>query len=167
MKVIFLDIDGVLNSNDFFASNHQDVVAFYKGHESCWNNINVSIKRQMMDIDFDKLKILKSVIDETHAKVVVTSSWKKMHIYPYIVNEFNKLGIPIIGHTNDNGSDRGMGIKRYLLTHKVDEYVIIDDDIFDDYDDEIMNRLVKTSFYNGGLQDSHKEELIKKLTKKH
>lgn len=167
MKVIFLDIDGVLNSNEFFASNHDDVVAFYKEHEFDWNDINVCIKRQMMDIDFDKLKILKSVIDETHAKVVIISSWKKMRIYPYIIDKLNEQGIPIIGYTIDNGSNRGSGIKKYLLEHKVDEYVILDDDIFDDYDDEIMDKLVKTCFYNGGLQEEHKEELIKKLTKKH
>lgn len=57
MKVIFLDIDGVLNSDDYIdiAKNSQ------------------AIERH---IDIDKVKLLKKTIDETGAKTVLTSSWR-------------------------------------------------------------------------------------------
>lgn len=163
MKVIFLDIDGVLNSDDFFASNHDEVKQFYKDNKYDLNNAQLLIKRQMMDIDFERLDILKKVIIVTNSQVVITSSWKQLKIFPYIVDELIEFGIPIIGYTIDNGIDRGSGIKRYLMENSVDEYVIIDDDIFDDYDEEIINKLVKTSFYNGGLKEEHAKELIKRL----
>ena len=163
MKVIFLDIDGVLNSDDFFASNHDLVKQLYKDNEYNLDSVDFLVKRQMMDIDFSKLDVLKSIINETDSKVVITSSWKKLKIFPYVVNELISLGIPIIGYTIDNGSDRGNGIKRYLMENKVDQYVILDDDIFDDYDQEIMNGLVKTSFYSGGLEEKHAKELIRRL----
>ncbi len=57
MKVIFLDIDGVLNSDDYIdiAKNSQ------------------AIERH---IDIDKVKLLKKAIDETGAKTVLTYSWR-------------------------------------------------------------------------------------------
>ena len=57
MKVIFLDIDGVLNSDEYIdrAKNSQ------------------GIERH---IDIDKVKLLKKAIDETGAKTVLTSSWR-------------------------------------------------------------------------------------------
>jgi len=167
MKIIFLDIDGVLNSNAFFASNDSAVKKLYQNTKYSSDDINFLVKRQMMDIDCNKLNLLKSVIDETGAKVVLTSSWKRLRIYPYIAIKLNDLGIPIIDCTIDNGNDRGTGIKQYLFEHQVDNYVILDDDIFDDYDDELMRKLVKTSFYNDGLQEKHKVELIKRLKKQH
>ena len=59
MKVIFLDIDGVLNSDEYF-----DKI----------ENLNVQgIERE---IDVNKIKLLKRAVDETKAKVVLTSSWR-------------------------------------------------------------------------------------------
>ena len=59
MKVIFLDIDGVLNSYEYF-----DKI----------ENLNVQgIERE---IDVNKIKLLKRAVDETKAKVVLTSSWR-------------------------------------------------------------------------------------------
>ena len=163
MKVIFLDIDGVLNSNDFFASNHDLVKQFFKENEYDYNNVNLLVERQMLDIDFTELKMLKDVIIKTDSQVVITSSWKKLKIFPYIVKEFIAFGIPVIGYTIDNGSNRGTGIKKYLMENKVDQYVVLDDDIFPDYDEEIMDRLVKTSFYDNGLEEKHIKKMIKKL----
>ena len=161
LKIVFLDIDGVLNSSDFFASNCEEVKKF----KYDLNDTYMLLKRQMMDIDYKKVAILKEIINETDAKVVITSSWKKLKIFPYVMCNLICEGIPIIDITHDKGYDRGTGIKKYLLEHDVDVdgYVILDDDIFNDYDEEIINKLVKTSFYHGGLEEKHAKEIIKKL----
>lgn len=57
MKVIFLDKDGVLNSDDFFDRTD--------------NKDNEASK---IDVDLEKLKLLKQAVDATGAKVVVTAS---------------------------------------------------------------------------------------------
>ncbi len=165
MKILFLDIDGVLNSDEYFRENHDDVKRLYKDSLYNKDDIDFLLKRQMLDIDINKLLMLKNALNGTDVKVVIISSWKKLKIFPYVVRELIKRGLPIIDFTIDNGSDRGAGIKKYLIDYQVDDYVIIDDDIFDDYDQEILSKLIKTSFYNGGLKKEHVNELIKRLKK--
>lgn len=165
MKVIFLDIDGVLNCSDYFTSMLKKINQFYELLKHNPHDIDLLVKRQMMDIDYSKLVIIKNIVIETGAKIVIISSWKNLRIYPYVQKKLIDLGIPVIDITIDNGSDRGTGIKKYLNQHKIDEYVIIDDEIFDDYDETILNKLVKTNFYNGGLQEKHELGLIKRLKK--
>lgn len=59
MKIIFLDIDGVLNSDEYF-----DKIKYLKieGIES--------------EIDRKKVKLLQEAVKQTGAKVVLTSSWR-------------------------------------------------------------------------------------------
>ncbi|MGM9878817.1 MAG: HAD domain-containing protein [Bacilli bacterium] len=57
MKAIFLDVDGVLI--------HQN----YKNKET-------------ENIDEEKIKLLKKIIDETSAKIILTSNWRR----PYTEN---------------------------------------------------------------------------------
>lgn len=57
MKVIFLDIDGVLNS-DFWIKNHKKEI------------------REGILIDEDKVKLLKQIILKTNAVVVLHSGWR-------------------------------------------------------------------------------------------
>jgi hypothetical protein len=66
MKVIFLDIDGVLNSNDWYVYRHGkmlagDIVKEYPLHE------------------FDPKAIvrLNKIIAQTGAKIIVSSTWRK------------------------------------------------------------------------------------------
>ena len=165
MNIIFLDIDGVLNSLNYFIERHPKVLELY-AHEDYDNNALLKMKRLMLDIDIKKLNILKEIVEETNSYVVVISSWKSLGTFPYVMNKLIDMGIPIIGKTDDYNSNRGEGIKRYIKENNIENYVILDDEIFEDYDEEILKHLVKTSFYEDGLEVKHKEKAIKKLIKK-
>ena len=160
MDVVFLDIDGVLNSDEYFASNNNDVIKYYKENKDISNNIEKRITVQMMDIDMNKFNMLKDAVNALGVYVVIVSSWKKLSVYPQLKEKLISMGLPIIGETKDNGSDRGNGIKNYLKVHEVSNYVILDDDIFKDYDDELLSRLIKTSFYEDGLKEEHIDRLF-------
>lgn len=162
MNVIFLDIDGVLNSINYFIKRHPKVLELFENNKYL-DDISLKLKRMMLDIDLDKLKLLKEIIDKTGSYIVITSSWKKLEIFPFVREQLISWGIPVIGITVDNNSNRGEGIKKYLKENSVKSYVILDDDIFDDYDEELLQHLVKTSFYSDGLTDEHKKKVIEKL----
>lgn len=53
----------------------------------------------------------------------------------------------------------------------VQDFVILDDEIFDSYDEKLMEKLIKISDTNGinygeGLQPKHIQKIIQKLGKK-
>ena len=164
MNVIFLDIDGVLNSKDYFIESHPKVLELCEGNKFN-HDTKFKLERMMLDIDPNKLEILKDIINETEANVVITSSWKRLNIFPHIKEKLISIGIPVIGETIDNSENRGEGIKRYLMENNVSEYIILDDDIFDDYDEDLLSHLIKTSFNDGGLVEAHKKLILKKLVK--
>ncbi len=166
MKIIFLDFDGVLNNESFFIKRHRNMQGLRMIDLNKINETDLKVKYLLCEIDLDNLDILKEIINDTDSKVVVISSWKKLKVFYKVSKHLVNLGIPIIGMTSDNSDNRGEGIKNYLKNHEVDNYIVIDDDIFPDYDEEIMNHLVKTSFYNCGLTEENKEEAINKLNGK-
>ena len=164
MKIIFLDIDGVLNTRNYMIKNHERVVRFYSDYKEMYkNNFNLHVDRLMLDIDYEKLNILRDIVEKTNAKIVIISSWKSLGVYDEVAKRLIEMGIPIIGKTDDGLDGRGHGIYRYLNTHNVIDYVILDDDIFSDYDENLLRHLVKTSFYTDGLTDKHAKKLIKMM----
>ena len=165
VKIIFLDIDGVLNSQKYFIENRRNVLKFYADHsgENYNDNYELTISRLIMNMDKDKLLMLRDIILETGAKVVVVSSWKTLSVYEDVAKKLIEMGIPIIDKTSDNNIDRGTGIYNYLMTHDVNNYVILDDEIFSDYDENLLSHLIKTSFYRDGLTNEHAKILIKRL----
>ena len=152
MKIIFLDVDGVLNSIK--------------------NLINVSNKNHRpysgYDYPFDEkcLKNLKRIVDETNAYIVITSTWRMHEIGKSILlNELKKYGLDerVIGYTDILHQSRGEEILRYL--DKLGEniiFIILDDDndfkSLDDY-------LIQTD-YQYGLTEKETKLAIKKLNKK-
>lgn len=154
MKVIFLDIDGVLNSDEYF-DRIKDIKA-------------EGIERE---VDVEKVKLLKKAIEETGAKIVLTSSWRYKRNAQYLKELLLRYNIytdstPFIEHK------RGLEIKQWLLEHvDVENYVILDDEVFDSYDEELMKRLIKISNCNGhtfgeGLLLEDVDEIIKRLGRK-
>lgn len=153
MKIIFLDVDGVLND----AHTPDRAPGGYIG-------INSGMVAQ-----------LKRIIDCTDAKVVLVSTWKsewdknpeniKSADGKYLAECMRNAGIEIMDKTEDHISNRGEGIAKYLSTKtNVESWIVLDDDMFADYQKYgITPHLVRTSFGYGGLTQKHADQAIDKL----
>lgn len=135
MKIIFLDVDGVLNYDGCSAR-----CGFYYGVED------------------SKVELLKKIIDATGAKIVLSSTWRlgfdnKGHRLEdhakYLKEKLAKYGLEIYGMTPEVGGwhgQRGREIKLWLTAHEeTDEWVVLDDEYFDDFPENgIMPHWVET-----------------------
>jgi hypothetical protein len=140
MKVIFLDIDGVLNSEEFLKNNHGEAI----------DRMNVSI--------------LKNVIDKTGAVVVMSSAWRLWFDDKMMPKEgysqslhdiLNEFGIKLFGKTPDFSTDeirvnktfshvKAKEIKAWIIENEsVDKYAVIDD--LDLRNEEVNAHLVRTN----------------------
>lgn len=157
-KYIFLDIDGVLNSMDWFKQNKH-----VKGY---------------MEINPDKVRMLKEIVDCTGAKIILSSTWRSLaahddkpehEMYTYLKTSLEEFGLSISDQTPCIQQNRPQKIKVWLEnnTNEDDRYVSLDDDYsYDAYKEYgIEEHLVKTSFYepSGGLRKEHVEKTIKIL----
>lgn len=116
MKVIFLDIDGVLNT----AFNCKKM-ALSKG-PSC-DDYGILF-------DPEAVKYLKRIIEETGAEIVISSSWKYTYPYQEFLRMWEDRDLPgsVIDVTPNVSKHRGDDIDQWLREcGHVTDYVIIDD----------------------------------------
>ena len=143
MKVIFLDVDGVLNSNayvDYTLKNN--------------------VKGILEEIDPKTIEMLKYALDVTDAQIVVSSSWRNIRKFEQLKELFLRYGINLDEKTPVLGHERGLEIKQYLEEHvDIDQYLILDDDMFDSFDEENH----EDHSYGDGLQIKHIEQIIKRF----
>lgn len=161
MKVIFLDIDGVLvNRHFWFKLQAQNKKPRDEEHTHLFDPVCISN--------------LNELVEKTGAKIVISSTWRYLGIdrLREIFKRRNMLG-DIIGLTTIerfedvssiySGESRGRQIQEYLDTHpEIENYVIIDDD--SDMLESQMNNFVHTTFDHGFLK-AHLDDAIKILNK--
>ena len=143
-KIIFLDIDGVLNCN----SSDPYMPNGYVG------------------IDEDKLQNLKYIVDQTGAEIYLTSTWKHgwspresgKFIQDDFGNEidfrFSAAGLQITNKTYEGLGGRGDGIYHVLITldPAPEGWVVLDDEYWPDFPIfDIDTHFVKTEWYGMGL----------------
>ena len=163
-KVIFLDIDGVLNSN---RTLYEDI-----------------------SLEDDLILNLKELIDKTGAKIILSSSWRlSTEAISELMDKLDKFGLVISGMTCDGVDldwlekyefdttkkyldtkfdydenrqikithDRGAEIFKWLHDHDDCAYVILDDEIEDikPYFNESV--IVKTSYKTGLTKEDVKK----------
>lgn len=120
MKIIFLDIDGVLNSDVFYDDRYNRLKSgqFVPEHPYC-------------EFCKDNVDNLNYILAETGAEIVVSSTWR---FHDDINKVLRDVGVSkdIIGITPSCSSRvRGAEIYMYLSEHyndNIDDYVILDDD---------------------------------------
>ena len=170
MKVIFLDVDDVLNNE----------------HTKARCNT-------VRGVDSTLVRKLKKIVDATDAAIILSSTWRlgynKDHqdlkdFTKYLANKLGKCHLRSVGYTPDlgrNGILRGNEIKAWLDKNDdvVTEWVVLDDENFTDFyacgivphwvqpvnglTDEDVEHAIK--ILNGELNEQ-KEESKEKKTRK-
>ena len=152
MKLIFLDIDGVLNSHKFLENLPED----------------------SFGIDNSRLPILKRITVSTDAKIVLSSSWRKnwdiesekrTALGNSLVELFAKFGLEIFDKTPEiDYYRRNDEIKSILKKYDdiVESYVILDDMKlgWEDLSDTVVNT---NDRIGRGLEEEHADKAIEIL----
>lgn len=160
MTIIFLDIDGVLNS--------------------------MSCKVKIEGFDFvedEKILLLKEIIDLTGAKVVLSSTWRfgwyamehiehpdegdlrDIRMFKALRDKLSEYGIELSGYTEDFGR-RGAEISAWLKNWQgepIESYVVLDDMGGKEMQPH-CKYLVQTSMTHG-LQEKYIKQVLKILGK--
>ncbi len=154
MKILFLDIDGVLNSREYDRKRN-------------WN--------EQTDIDETRLPLVKEIVDRTGADIVLISTWRSHwngeeslcdEDGKYINRLFAKYGLSIYDKTPDLGllSKRKDEVKAWLAEHagEIERFAILDDYCFGW--DDLSDFYVHTDpDYGLGLEEEHVAKAVSLL----
>lgn len=156
-RMIFLDIDGVLNHSGYFKT---------------------ALAMQELDpIDPECIKNLNAIVEQTGANIVISSSWRMMADIETITNLLKDKGFigrviggtPDIYKTHSFNAPRGCEIKKWiddniddkgLISYK--KYIIIDDD--SDMLLEQAEHFIHTTFDSGLTQSLAYRATLKLLS---
>ena len=134
MKILFLDVDGVLNCK------------------------TTNFKTSLWPFDRHKAFLVGRILDKTDAKLVLSSSWRHhpdgvATVEKHVFKVYDKT--PVLSGTYN----RGYEIKAWLDDHPgVEKYAILDDD-----DDMIEGQVLFQTTWEEGLTEEIADQIIKYL----
>ncbi len=144
-NIIFLDFDGVLNT--------RYTMDKWKG----WAGLEDS-----------KIRLLKELVDNTKSIIVLTTSWRHSWDFAsykepetstgnYIYRKFKENGLTIRSKTESLGG-RGKEINAWLNKYPHGNWIVLDDEIFEDFEEYgIHSHLVETDYEYGLTDDDVKK----------
>ena len=178
MKVVFLDVDGVLN-----CKNTKEVI---------WRDNG---KQGFHGVEDGKTELLAEIVKTTDAVIVLSSTWRLNKVksifdnylflddlddeeydespdksaYKYLEMRLKQHGLEIYDDTPDSGGaySRGKEINQWLEAHpEVTGYVILDDEEFRDFETYGLTDHVVYTTYAKGLTKKQVKEAIDILNQK-
>lgn len=121
MKILFLDIDGVLNSREWYLRNK--------------NNIELEsglMYRHQEELDPNACDLVNELCTEFSLSIVISSTWRRLHTLGDIQKMLASRGLhaPVIGATPQLRSGfRGQEVDEWLYDNPGSiRHVILDDD---------------------------------------
>lgn len=162
MKVLFLDMDGVLNSDPYLLDNGTEMTP--TGRQLTWPHGHIDPKN---------VEILNRILLTSGASVVLSSSWRRLINLEDLTKVLRTRGYkgPDLMDLTPTARDlpgwqpftpRRKEIQVWLDGHpEVDHYVILDDDP----DAEIKGHYIQTDCMTGLVEDQV-EEALRILKKK-
>lgn len=148
-KIIFLDVDGVLNSMKFDRWLQDHHMKQYYGYEL---------------LDQNALLNLQDIVFVTGANIVLSSSWRLSNsCCERLSQQLLPYGLQFIDKTVClRQEDRGEEIKEWLSRHsEVDHFVILDDE--DDFEDKKLKKHFVQTTFDSGLLEEHVNKAIEIL----
>lgn len=145
MKVVILDIDGVLNNQKW----ERDVMNKYSvGTDFIFNQ--------------DAMFLLKQLVEVTGARIVISSSWRISEFSrDLIMDNFWPYRLSVYSWTGQEAGTRGHQIAEWLERHSyVTNYVAFDDD--EDLE-ELGDHFIKVTTWDG-LRADHVQRAMNILT---
>jgi hypothetical protein len=163
MKIIFLDIDNVLNSDVYTESE------MYKQATAGMSDAKIMLVAHHLHLDPDALKLINDLVNRSGAEVVLSSTWRTKYSPAEVTKMMQGRGatFTVTASTPDltrgrmsRYVSRGAEISAYLRGYDVKpEYVILDDR----YDmDHHKEHLVQTEM-KYGLTKEHVEKALEIL----
>lgn len=168
-NIIFLDVDGVLNSDGYYDS---------------LKDVPLKERDEFDEIGDYHLQMLAKIYHTCNAKIVLSSSWRTLYdeknpndtpmkMHQYLIDSLLKYDMQVVDHTPIVACNRPLEILIWLENHGGKEnynFVSLDDDFSkEDYEAYgIGDCLIHTIFFThdmskGGLQQEHVDLAIKKL----
>lgn len=170
-KVLFLDIDGVLQpgySQNRFAYDLEALKKYFVSIDSRYETIDeYDLGAVCFDWDFTSVALLKALLEETGTSVIISSNW-------IMSNNLSQLKLLFKIHGLDKYIEdcciapeediynKEEAINNYLASHKVDYSAVVDDDLLSCFGEK-MRKTKGTIKYQDFLY--LKEALSTKLIK--
>mgnify|MGYP006283899961 CR=1 FL=1 len=167
MKVIFLDIDGVLATDKQFYMNTKNFI-----QKNDW------AKELKVPYPFDQgcVKVLNEILSVTDAVIVLSSDWKTHWSLTELHTIFEKNGVSEYPRYKTNNEEKDWGnleknralqIENFIKEFNIDSYVIVDDLTVGDFMTlpNSKSKFVRTKSNHGLKESGIKNKILKVLNK--
>lgn len=144
MKILFLDIDGVLNSEEWFSGTD-------------------STPGQQGKLDPRACTLLEQAIQQTGCQLVLSSSWRSSMSAQDVETLLHARGVhsaKVVGLTGPDFRTRDAAILLWVEENGITEWAAIDDNTLPQV--AALERAVKTE-YDKGMEPGHVEALVQIL----
>lgn len=181
-KILFLDIDNVLNSSPFNLSGGN--TNQYNTHKlDLLSDTSRLLKLDLKCLDPSKIDLLNQTVKETNCDIVISSTWRKQRRLVDLLRVFRVIGFkyweniidvtPTLSHSprTKTSVPRGAEVYEWLIVNKgllgekvghYKNYCIVDDR--SDFLINQINNFVQTNRQTG-ITTEHRDKIIEILNK--